>query len=243
MAELFNKLKTKLSDFTKTGPKPLDELKTSFSDFLRPNIYVIYITLNKPFHQQDTNLIGILCHEATFPFYTFTTNSFFYNNVESHILNKIDYDPATFNFYVDKDNVILGFFDSWFKRMLNENHQFGYYDDYVSTIDIEMYDRRFQLAAKATLIDAFPINLESLNLAYAQNDAILNLQVSFQFKQIEYTFQRTDKQSFIDKYRLDQNIPTKVTKGISIVSKMKDANVVKNLSKYDVVAKAKALFK
>jgi len=222
--------------------KPLDDLKTKFSDFLRPNIYVIYITPNKPFYQQDTNLIGILCHEATFPFYTFTTNSFFYNNVETHLLNKIDYDPATFNFYVDKDNVILGFFDAWFKQMINEDHQFGYYDDYISTIDIEMYDRRFQLAAKATLRDAFPINLESMNLAYAQNDTITNLQVSFQFKQIEYTFQRTNKQDFNDKRGTERRTPIDIVKGINIITKMIDKEPVKNLKTYDIVAKAKVLF-
>jgi hypothetical protein len=222
--------------------KPLEDLKTKFSDFLRPNIYVIYITPNKPFYQQDTNLIGILCHEATFPFYTFTTNSFFYNNVEAHVLNKIDYDPATFTFYVDKDNVILGFFDAWFKQMINEDHQYGYYDDYISTVQIEMYDRRFQLAAKATLIDAFPINLESMNLAYNQNDTITNLQVSFQFKQIEYTFKKTNKQPQWHRWRTKVPIPPAATHAFNMTQKFKNIEAIKNIKLYDVVAKAKRLF-
>ena len=226
----------------------INDLTSGFSDFLRPNLYVIGITPRKNFYKQDKNSLGILCHEATFPFYTFTTNSFYYNNKETHVVNKIDYDPATFNFYVDKDNVLLGFFDAWFKQIINENHQYGYYDDYVSEIEIVIMDRREQTSAIATLVDAFPINMESFSLGYAQNDAILNLQVSFQFKEVKYEFLKAPKQ--IDSNKIQEPKTWKdfitlgnIRRGVNMTSQIKKyGKLLKNPNAYDIIAHGRKIF-
>lgn len=226
----------------------INDFKTSFSDFLRPNLYAVYFFPKKNFFQQDKNQIGMLSHETTFPFMTFTTNSFWYNNKETFFVNKIDYDPASFNFYVDRDNIILGFFDAWIKQIIDSEHRLGYYDDYVSTIEVELFDRQMKTSAIATIIDAYPVNITSMDLAYAQNDAILNLNVSFQFRDIEYNFvkagaQQKDQTAKKVKSWKDFLTLGNLRRGVNTLSKIKNyRRMIENGSTYDIVTNARKIF-
>jgi len=226
----------------------IDELTSSFSDFLRPNLYAVYIFPKSITTGTGKNVIGMLCHEAVFPFHTFTTNSYWYNNKETSFINKIDYDPATFTFYVDRDNVLFDFFNKWNKNIYNEDHQFGFYDDYISTIEIEIFDRRMQTSAIATLVDAYPINFQSLDLGYSQNDAVMTFQVSFQFKEVLYNFFKAPKQDpreILPKISSWKDLLTlgNVRRGVNMVSKLKNyRRTIENGNVYDIARIAKKAY-
>lgn len=230
--------------------KKIDDFKSEFSDFLRPNLYAIYISPRVNFTNQDKNRIGMLCHEASFPFHTFTTNSYRYNNLETHFVNKIDYDPITFTFYVDRDNILLDFFDKWRKQIIDDSHRLNYFDNYTAQIEIEIFDRQLNTAGMATLSDAFPVNIGSIPLAYAQNDALMTMQVSFQIRKIDYDFFTVPKQqkqegkpkSWMDDIIIESK-RSKISK-ISLADKMKSyRKIIKNVSPYNILDKSKRISK
>lgn len=228
----------------------IDKFKSSFSDFLRPNIYALYIFPKTAFTTDiiDNNRIGMLCHEATFPFYTFNTNSYWYNNKKTSFVDNIDYDPVSFSFYVDRDNIILSFFEAWRKQIIDDDHKIGFYDDYVSVVEIELFDRQLQTTAIASLVDAFPVNVESFNLGYAQNDSILELKVTFQFKEISYNFLKAPEQKRIDSTSSTKSWKDFLTlgnlrRGVNMVSKIKNyRRMIENGNPYDIITNARKVF-
>ena len=222
-----------------TPKKSINDLKSNFSDFIRPNLYAVYI-FTKDFVYNEN--IAILTAEATFPFCTFTTNTMNYNNRNVSMVNGIDLDPATFSFYVDRENILMNFFDTWKSKIMNENFQFGYYDDYVAKIEIDIFDRQYQRVSKATLIDAFPVNFNSFSLGYANNDTIQNLEVSFTYKQIEYEYFKVEKQAPKPPFVEDENFLTlgNLRRGVNLVSKMKNyVHQIKQGNPHDILSNAR----
>lgn len=226
----------------------LTDFASKFNDLARGNLYTIYIFPNKNFYNIQDNTIGLLAHEATFPYQTFTSKEFNFNNTNTKVANKIDYDPATFSFYTDTSNIINGFFDAWRNEIIDNNGRMGYYDDYISSVDIEVFDRRGNIIATAHLIDAWPSNFASQTLAYNQNDTLLNLQVSFNYKKIEYEFQASPKQQSakaINKPKTWSDFVnlSNVRRGINLVSKLKSyERTIKNPNAYDIITNSQKAF-
>lgn len=223
----------------------ISDLTSNFTDFLRPNLYLTYIMPKKRF--ADFENLGLICNEATFPYHTFNTTDTFYNNRNYSFVNKIDYDPATFSFFVDKFNKTFKFFDAWNKQIIDENFMLGFYDDYVAQIDIELIDRLGDVAAIATLIDAFPVNINSIALSYGENDSVMNMQVSFKFREISYEFIDRPKQQKLDvsnlSYWKDLFTVGNLRKGVNMISKLKNYRyMIENGNVYDIVSQAGSIF-
>jgi hypothetical protein len=229
----------------------INDLKANFSDFLRPNLYTVYIFPRATFFEQDQyskNLIGMLCHQATLPFYTYTTNSMWFDNRETHFVNKIDYDPATFVFYADRENRILRFFDAWRAQIMDDSHRLNYYDEYISEVEIEIFDRQFNVAGIATMNDAYPVNVESIQLGYASRDAIMEVQVTFQFKSVSYEFFELAPQDKVMQLTKPWSWKDFLTvgnlrRGVNMISKMKNyRRVISNPTAYDIVTQGRKAF-
>lgn len=229
-------------------PTNLSQLSAKFTDFLRPNLYAVYIFPKSNFANYTDLGLALLCNEAAFPFFTLITTDVFYNNHENSVVNKIDFDPVSFSFFVDKFNKTLKFFDDWRKIMIDENYMIGFYDDYISQIDIELIDRAGNTAAIASLMDAYPINIEAINLSYGENDTIINLQTSFKFKHIEYSFVDRPQQTAADdaaapKTWKDYVNLSNIRKGVNMISKIKDyRRMIENGNVYDAVTQAGNIF-
>lgn len=163
----------------------LENLKASFSDFLRPNYYGVVFSGNL-FGEQE---FGFLTRGATFPFHTYNTTNAFYNNLSRHYANSVDYDPVTFNFLVDDGLKVLRFFDSWRKLIMNDGSRtFNYKEEYTGNIEVELLNRKQFWRARVTLLDAFPVNMENIALAADSNDQIMELTVSFRYDDVRYEF-------------------------------------------------------
>jgi hypothetical protein len=163
----------------------LENLKASFSDFLRPNYYEVTFSGNL-FGEQE---FGFLTSAATFPFQTYNTQSVFYNNLPRHFVSGIDYDPVSFTFLVDDGLKVLRFFDSWRKLIMNDGSRtFNYKEEYSGNIEVQLLNRKQFWRAKCEILDAYPVNMESISLAADSNDQIMTLQVSFRYDDIQYDF-------------------------------------------------------
>ena len=225
----------------------LEHLTAQFTDFLRPNLFEVYIFPKTNFANFDDDGIGVLCNEASLPFYTFTTTDMFYNNKNYSFVNKIDFDPISISFYVDKFNKVLKFFDLWKNQIIDENYQFGYYDDYISQIMVNVLDTRGEFAVTAILHDAFLLNINPINLAFSESDAVMHMQASFKFNHIDYFFHDRAKQEGPMQWIKDSGYNwltlANLRRGINLVEKLKNyRHMIKNGNVYDLISEGGNVF-
>ena len=75
------------------------------------------------------------------------------------------------------------FFEEWQELAFNKKTwNVGYYDDYVSTIEIYMLNRQDQRRFGIKLIEAFPKTISGTDLSQATNNEIIKTSVSFSFR-------------------------------------------------------------
>jgi hypothetical protein len=120
---------------------------------------------------------------------TYNTTSVQYNNLPRHFVNAIDYDPISFEFFVDDGLKTIKFFDSWRKLVMNDGSRtFNYKDEYSGNIEIELWNRKQMMRVKCIILDAFPVNIDNIALAADANDQIMTLSTSFRYDDIIYEF-------------------------------------------------------
>ena len=75
------------------------------------------------------------------------------------------------------------FFEEWQKQAFDENTwNVGYYNDYVSEVQIYLLDRKDQRRYGIKLMEAFPKTIEGTELNQASNNEIIKTSVSFSFR-------------------------------------------------------------
>ena len=75
------------------------------------------------------------------------------------------------------------FFEEWQKQAFDENSwNVGYYNDYVSEVQIYLLDRKDQRRYGLKLIEAFPKTIEATELNQGANNEIIKTSVSFSFR-------------------------------------------------------------
>ena len=70
--------------------------------------------------------------------------------------------------------------------MIDEMHRMSYKDEYAGTIDVYLVDNLMVDKASCKLINAYPINTDSIPLSYESNDQAMRVSTSFKFDWIEY---------------------------------------------------------
>lgn len=161
----------------------IEKFKSSFTDLLRPNRYkVIFHT---PFAEFDEGL-GFICKNTSFPFYTFNTIKTFFNNRDNFVINKVDYDPVSFTFMVDKNKKILSFVNKWKEQIIDENYLYGYKDDYKAEIEIILLHLNDEEIASCKLKNCILVNANPIDLSYETKDAISEITISIQYDDVEY---------------------------------------------------------
>jgi|TARA_R110002073_G_scaffold46863_1_gene127646 hypothetical protein len=75
------------------------------------------------------------------------------------------------------------FFEEWQKQAFDENEwNVGYYNDYVSEVQIYLLDRKDQRRYGLRLLEAFPKTIEATELNQGTNNEIVKTSVSFSFR-------------------------------------------------------------
>ena len=122
-----------------------------------------------------------------------------YGTVEN-VAYGINTGDVTMQFIVDSQSDIVYFFERWFDTIVNRNskggadmrtedpvtkylpYEVGYKDDYACpVINVFVYDRSNRAVMEYNIYDAFPINLQSINLSWEAENSIMKLNVSFAF--------------------------------------------------------------
>lgn len=91
--------------------------------------------------------------------------------------------PFGVKYYCSENLFERFFFEQWQELIFNSNSkQYGFYDDYISNIEILKYDAGWKnVTAIYRLEEAYPSNVGSLPLNHADN-SILQLDISFKYR-------------------------------------------------------------
>jgi len=104
----------------------------------------------------------------------------------------------TLQFIVDRNSLIPEFFEQWMNFIINRDsfgganmlntqnerdpYEVQYKDNYVAPmINIQVYDRKQINVMSYKIYDAFPNNIQSINLNWSDADQLMRLNVSFSF--------------------------------------------------------------
>ena len=165
--------------------RTIADFKSSFTtDLARPNrfdvrIPVPLVLFGTPYVSSEN--LSYRCEIAQLPGRTFeTTERKTYGPIQKipHLTSFTDIDLT---FLVDDDMKQKYMFDSWLEQInpLNTNN-YGYRNEYSTTITINQYDVENKLSYSVDLLEAFPISVNQMDLDWS-NDGLHKLSVTFAF--------------------------------------------------------------
>ena len=97
------------------------------------------------------------------------------------------YQEISLFFLADAGGEIWRFFKNWLKLIVNndandgEIYTLSYKDQYLSDLELTVFDVRGETAFVVTLIDAFPIQLGKLDLKWSDNNQVMRIPVVFTY--------------------------------------------------------------
>jgi len=163
----------------------ISEFKSTFSkDLARPSRFDVNIPVPLTLipYVLSARTLTYRCENAQLPGRTFETVT---QKIGSNPVEKFP-SLTTFNdidltFIVDDDMSQKIFFDAWLNFINPQyNYNFRYKGDYATGITINQYDVTNTLSYSVTLIDAYPISMNQLDLDWS-SDGTHKLSVNFAY--------------------------------------------------------------
>ena len=149
----------------------------------RPNLYSVEFF--PKFIPQNGSLDTVLlfCEQTELPGYTLDVQpSFTYTNNTRYIPTAVQYNQQYLSFYVDGQMHVKNFFDTWFQLIINrEGGSFSFPSIYCTDITIYKLDKDNNRKYKVTLLDAYPVVMESIQLGYGMMGDVSRLPIVFQY--------------------------------------------------------------
>ena len=165
--------------------RSIADFKSSFTtDLARANrfdvfIPVPFILLGTPY--VSTQNLTYRCDVAQLPGRSLdTTPRKTYGPVEK-IPYLMTYNDVDLTFLIDDDMKQKYLFDGWI-NLINpySSNDYGYKDEYSTTITINQYDVENKLSYSVDLIEAYPVSVNQMDLDW-NNDGVHKLTVSFTY--------------------------------------------------------------
>ena len=164
----------------------INDFRTSFTkDVARPSRFDVQFPLPVKLlmYYNTAQSLSFRCETAELPSVSFgTIYQKIYGPIEKYP-NQIMYNDSSFTFIVSDDMSEKKFFDGWM-QLINPNstYDFGYKGDYSTTIQVNQYDVTGALTYSVSLIEAFPISVNQLDLDWSNVDSHHKLSVVFAYK-------------------------------------------------------------
>ena len=146
--------------------------------FARPNLFKVAISKVKVSEQPRYEMS---CFQAQIPGHNIATTdkdigfrSIAYQKIFSDII---------LGFYVDADLSQLKFWQSWIDTIINKNtNHHAYYNDYVGLVTITQQNRMGDPVATWTLHEAYPKQVDPIQLDYGTNDAVMTCNATITYR-------------------------------------------------------------
>ena len=147
--------------------KTLTEFVSSFkTELARPSRFDVVISKFASFSER----LSLRCENAEIPGRNFMTHDQkIYGPTEKYPYQN-SYNDLTLTFIVGDDMLERRFFDEWM-QFINpvETFNFNYKKDYTSQITINQYDVSGDLSANYTVVDAYPISVNQMDLDWSSD--------------------------------------------------------------------------
>jgi len=163
----------------------LTDFKASFkTELARPARFDVQIAvpLKLVTYLNTGRQLGLRCENAELPSKTLaTTERKIYGPTEKHPY-LTTFNDSTFTFMVSDDMKEKSFFDAWM-NLINPKATFdlSYKNDYATPITINQYNVKNDLTYSITLIDAFPVSVNQLDLDWSNENSYHKLAVTFAY--------------------------------------------------------------
>lgn len=93
------------------------------------------------------------------------------------------YEPVTFTFYADSSMNTRRYFDIWQQAVSNVySNTNNFYNEFTSPMLIMNLDQEGKPKYYTLLLDAFPISLSSVDMAYGNNNSVTNVSVTMSYR-------------------------------------------------------------
>lgn len=203
------------------GMKEITEFMSAISaknGLAKPNWFKVYIT--QPSSTNNiTRELSLFCESAQIPGHNVVTAPIRTYGVPVEMPYMRAYDPATFQFLVDTNMEIKGFFDQWMNLIVNDtdggSRDVGFMSDYATQIDIyQMAPDSAGVVYWTQLRDAYPKIISPLELSHATSGQFHRLPVQFVYARM-FNYQYN-----IERPELNKPLPNEVM-GYEINSKSK----------------------
>lgn len=167
-------------------PVSINGFISSFKkDLARPNKFDVFIPIPYtllPYYNGSIKELSLRCESTAFPSRALATVDKKIGSVPVQRFPYLSmYPDITMTFIVDGDMTEKLFFDAWLELINpSSNFNFKYKKDYCTDIVIRQYDMSNNLTYNVMLVDAFPIDVNQLDVDWS-NDGYHKLTVVFAY--------------------------------------------------------------
>lgn len=126
--------------------------------------------------------LAFRCESTTLPGRTLATSDLRIYGPTEKFPYQSTYDDINMTFICSSSMAERTFFDGWLE-LINPSSKwnFEYKENYVTTIEIDQFDRQFNKPYKVKLIDAYPIAVSAMDVDWSNNSTYHKLNVTFAY--------------------------------------------------------------
>jgi hypothetical protein len=221
---------------------------------MRPNLFLAQVT-NPPCLAGNQAASNFLCSSATLPGKMITVQQhrrLGYGTEDRRVTGAIMPD-VTLTFYVGNDGQPLTYFNQWLENLFYTDvtkgasgisnkgapvFTVGYREQYITPIEIIMYDDTQTKYLKYTLYEAFPMQIGDVALAWSDNDSFSSVAINFTYRY--YTLDTIDRPTVNSS--LSGGLLATIKNGLGTVSKLMNNPMARNAMTALNVGSAQKLF-
>lgn len=151
----------------------------------RTNRFEIFINTPPGLSAESARLASLYVEQASFPILNIGTKPFtiFGPTYQRPQFAEYGGEGIPITFHVDRDMQVKQFFVDWCDKIVNPySFEVGYQNEYITTINIKQLDEQDNITYEIELLEAFPRNLNLMELNNASTNQTHRLNVLFAFR-------------------------------------------------------------
>jgi hypothetical protein len=137
------------------------------------------------FSPYNEKLISLYVEQTSIPLLNIAVKSqkIFGPSYQRPFASEYGGEGISLNFHVDRNMSVRDFFEEWMHVIVNrDNYTIGYQDEYATTINIRQLDEQDNVTYEVELLEAFPRNMNLMDLNHASSNQTHRLNVLFAYR-------------------------------------------------------------
>jgi len=180
----------------------IDSIKANINrGYARPNLFTVDLGNIKP---AKALAYRLNCFQAQLPGNTIATTD--KDDGFRSVAYKKVFADVILGFYCSSDLRELKFFQDWIDRIVDKNtNQFNVPETYIAPMTITHYNRQWSKVAEWKLSDAYPKQVDAIQLDYGTNNTVMTCNVTMTYRHYDVTYLNGGVPDIIDRKSDHQN--------------------------------------